>query len=486
MAGLFASASTASFAEAPGTSLWPVPRPDGAVRSGLATEDLVRGAGLGGGKVGFVVADARNGRVLEAMNPLLQLPPASVTKAVTALYALDKLGSGHRFRTRLLATGPIRGGQLQGDLILVGGGDPTLTTDMLGDMARALKAAGVLEVTGQFRVHSAALPYVREIDAEQPDHLSYNPAISGLNLNFNRVHFEWKRAQGGYEITMQARAERYRPAVLLTRMRVVNRQSPVYTYSQAQGRENWTVAQAALGAGGSRWLPVRRPDSYAAEVFRTLARSHGIQLRQARPVSTLSNATVVVEQPSAELRLILRDMLRYSTNLTAEVIGLGASSANGQRVRSLRSSARQMQSWLGANLGADRARFVDHSGLGEGSLVSASEMSRALVRTGPDGPLRGIMKEIKLVDDKGRPMRNQPIEIRAKTGTLNFVSSLCGYMRTPGGRDLAFAVFSADKARRARISPDERERPRGARAWTGRARRLQQQLIEHWAAAFDA
>ena len=87
------------------------------------------------------------------------LAPASVTKAVTALYALDTLGRGHRFATRLLAAGPVEDGVLRGDLVLAGGGDPTLDTDALADMAAGLKRAGVREVTGAFRVWGGAVPY---------------------------------------------------------------------------------------------------------------------------------------------------------------------------------------------------------------------------------------------------------------------------------------------------------------------------------------
>ncbi len=125
-----------------------------------------------------MVADARTGgQVLETHNPpLLQMPPASVAKAVTAAYALDALGSEHVFSTRLMATGgPVDGGMIQGDLVLVGGGDPMLDTNGLAAMAARLKAAGgVRGVTGKFRVHAGgALPYQRQIDpGGQPDHLA--------------------------------------------------------------------------------------------------------------------------------------------------------------------------------------------------------------------------------------------------------------------------------------------------------------------------
>jgi len=70
----------------------------------------------------------------------------------------------------------------------------------------------------------------------------------------------------------------------------------------------------------------------------------------------------------------------------------------------------------------------------------------------------------------------------AKTGTLNFVSALAGYLRTAGGRDLVFAIFTVDPDRRARAIAAQDEVPEGARGWNQRARRLQQQLLQRWGA----
>ena len=230
---------------------------------------IINGAKLSG-DVAFAVAKADTGAWLECRNEQIGTPPASVTKAITALYALDALGPDHQFETRLCATGPVENGALQGDLVLVGGGDPTLDTNGMADMAAQLKAAGVRAVTGDFKVFEAALPVLRQIDPEQPDHVGYNPAVSGLALNFNRVHFEWKRASGQYTVTMDARSDKYRPAVVMAAMQVADRSTPVYTYEERSGKDHWTVARGALGGGGARWLPVRKPGLYAGDVFATM------------------------------------------------------------------------------------------------------------------------------------------------------------------------------------------------------------------------
>nr|WP_245398552.1 D-alanyl-D-alanine carboxypeptidase/D-alanyl-D-alanine-endopeptidase [Oceaniglobus trochenteri] len=477
LGGLLAGAASPLLAEAPATSIRPAPRsPDFFKVAVKDAAELVREARLGG-KVSFVVSDARTGRILESRSPVLPQPPASTAKALTTLYALDALGADHRFTTRLVATGPVSDGRIEGDLVLVGGGDPTLDTDALADMAAELKQLGVREISGAFRVWDGALPRLRHIDAEQPDHVGYNPALGGLNLNFNRVHFEWRREGGDYRVSMDARSARYRPDVAIARMKVIDRSVPVYTYADAEERDDWTVARGALGTGGARWLPVRRPALYAGEVFQTLARAHGIQLGRTIARAEGDGGTTLVSHDSAPLADILRDMLKYSTNLTAEVVGLSASARKGAPVKTLAESAARMDEWLAVQAGG--AQMLDHSGLGGGSRISASAMVRALISQGAEPALRGLMKTY--------PMEERPeVQVQAKTGTLNFVSALTGYIAAPGHPDLAFAIFCADAPRREALSEAQMERPDGGAAWTVRARRLQWALIDRWSTVYAA
>ena len=120
--------------------------------------EVVAAAGLGG-ITGVCVADMATGTILEELEGEVALPPASVTKALTAIYARDALGPGFRFATRVLATGPVVEGRVQGDLVLAGGGDPRLVTDDLAGLAGRLRAAGVRGVTGGFLVWGGALPF---------------------------------------------------------------------------------------------------------------------------------------------------------------------------------------------------------------------------------------------------------------------------------------------------------------------------------------
>ncbi|MDV7141985.1 D-alanyl-D-alanine carboxypeptidase [Tropicimonas sp. TH_r6] len=482
-----------------------------------SAETLVARAKLGATSVGFAVADAETGEMLEGMNPELPLPPASVAKALTALYGMERLGADHRFATRLVATGPVEAGVLKGDLVLVGSGDPTLDTDRLAELASQLKASGISKVEGDFLTWDAALPNLHSIDPGQPDQVGYNPAVSGLNLNFNRVHFEWRKSGSGWNVAMDARSANRRPDVRVSRMEIVRRKYPIYTYEDAGDIDRWTVASGALGTDGARWLPVRKPTAYTAEVFQILAGSLGITLPAARLSAALPTGQELARVESEDLREVVRGMLKYSTNLTAEAVGLAASAAAGPRPDTLTASAGRMCDWVGSEIGGAASvapalgsamgsvgtgslvagepgptsattgpALIDHSGLGGDSRISAQDMVRALVTLGPRHDLEPLLKSIRMKDTKGRPIANYPVKILAKTGTLNFVSGLAGYAVQPDGRRLAFATFVADVPRREALTRAQRERPDGMSSWVARARRLQLQLIDRWSGVYSA
>jgi D-alanyl-D-alanine carboxypeptidase/D-alanyl-D-alanine-endopeptidase (penicillin-binding protein 4) len=123
--------------------------------------------------------------------------------------------------------------------------------------------------------------------------------------------------------------------------------------------------------------------------------------------------------------------------------------------------------------------FYDHSGLSDRNRVSPSELTDFLARSDVARTIGPILIEHTLVDENGDPI-NAAQPVRAKTGTLDFVSTLAGYFTTRSGRQCAFAIQSADLDRRdiAKLSPDDV--PEGTRPWARDARRLQQKLLQRW------
>ncbi len=476
LAGAASCFATTALAEAPLTSM----RPRMRVPAADAIRAAVTGAGLTG-VTGVVVSDLRTGEVIEDITGSLPQPPASVAKAVTALYALEGLGADHRFETRVYADGPFADGVLNGNLILAGGGDPDLATDHLATLAASLKDVGLREVRGQFLVWDEALRNIDEIDDSQLDHFGYNPTITGLNLNYNRVHFEWKREDNDFSVAVDARSPNYRPAVTVSEVELVDRNAPVFTYRDVGDVDKWTVARSSLNDEGSRWLPVRHPALYAGEVFATFMRSHGVVLKPAVETMAPPRGQVLASFRSAPLTEQLRYMLRNSINLSAEATGMAASKVRSGQLQGMRASAATMSGWTTERCGGVSPAFVDHSGLGDASRISPADMVKVLAAPDVRAQLGPILRAVRVYDDGGREVQRPGMEVKAKTGTLNFVSSLAGYVRSAQGRDLAFAIFSSDMTRREAGKRSGAERPQGARGWNRRARRLQQDIVKNLA-----
>ncbi len=432
---------------------------------GLAA--ILERSGLGAVS-GFALADAATGEILEAHQGDIDRAPASVAKIVTALYGLDRLGPSHRFATRLIAGGPVAPGRIEGDLVLAGGGDPLLDTDGLGDLAAELRAGGTLEVRGAFRVAAGALPALPWIGSDQPAQAGYNPAISGMNLNFNRVHLAWEPGGAAPKIALSAPGLRFSAPAPSIAYEFGGKGEPRHRLEAE--REVWTLAAASLKGRGSVWLPVREPARYAGEAFRALS---GLDLGPPVAATNPDEGAALAERRSPALREMMIGMLDHSTNLTAEVAGLAASGAPD-----LAASGAIMTDWARARYGLRRAVLVNHSGLTAQSVISPVELVRMLVRAQPEG-LPELLQTRGLRDAKGNPLVVPGVQVLAKTGTLHFVSALAGYIERPQGRRV-FAILAADPERRAAVPPNERSNPPGAKAWAGRARAQQQALLRRW------
>ena len=117
-------------------------------------------------------------------------------------------------------------------------------------------------------------------------------------------------------------------------------------------------------------------------------------------------------------------MLKFSTNLTAECVGLTASGQRGSGGLGPGDDATGCKARLGM-----ASSFADHSGLGSGSRITAADMVKALVQSQREGRgLKPILRDVGMKDDKGKAIKDHPVKVLAKSGTLNFVSGLAGHI----------------------------------------------------------
>lgn len=460
-------------------------------------------------EVGYLVVDAKTGQVLEQRQAKEGFVPASTIKVVSTVAALVVLGHEHRFETALLTTGAVVNGTLAGDLYLKGGGDPMLTSDDFEAMAQRLKARGIAKVGGRFVYDSSAYVTARAIDAEYEESAAYNPGIAALSVNFNVLQLKWERERkkkgattyrfaaqtDNHELDVDyVKAEQARPGTT----------GPYgLAYRDDPKAPTWLVIPSKRAKGEIR-VPVKQPDFNAAYIFRKAAEKHGIALPEPVPGTAPESAAVAVRQISKPLPDIVYRTNRFSNNMAAEMLALAAARKLTGKALDLAASAETVAGWLrgkvaGADWGALKLR--NGSGLTKDSRISPEQMVAVLrfARTLSVGGqiyadlLRKYhVGKVESEEEYGHDEGSRPngrerngkrgVEIKAKTGTVNYSRGVVGYLHTGKGRDVVFAVFISDfKQREAMAKQGQTWKEPPVRWWLSRSREFQRALVKRWA-----
>ena len=461
---------------------------------------VIAGYGFAPDEVGFILTDPQSGDVLAARSPDRLFLPASVTKLATSFAAEAILGPDHRFTTRLLARGS--------DLYLQGGGDPVLTAEDLQHLATALTAAAPAPIA-HFYYDESLLPALPEISDRQPVAAVYNAGLSALVVDFNRIAIDWSPDRaGGLAFQSHSVADNLTVPTGWVGFAPAPAALPpgapfVFAGDGAADRWQWS---RRLPASGYSFLPVKDSGRHAALMFREIARLAGLRLPLPEPGVTPADAVLVARTDSRPLAAIVAGLLRYSNNLSAELVGLAATrQLTGAQPPTLAAAAAALAAWLEARLPATDWRgfhLANCSGLSTANRVSPRQMTDLLAAIDRDPPLAVALPSIfdegfgpaPAADPSGQPVQpilGQPIlgqPILGKSGTMDYASGMVGFLPTKNGRRLAFAVFIFDATRRAALDavmdPRILEPTPAARDWTRRARALDMALLHRWQALF--
>lgn len=452
-------------------------------------------AGLDGAKVGFLVSDLDSGAPRAASNPDIAFIPASTLKVATAYAALETIGHGHRFQTTVYARGNLqRDGILQGDIWLKGGGDPLLSVQDILALAQQLRDHGIEQLRGRFFYDDRALIAAPHIAAGQPRAAPYNPAISALSLDFNRLSLHWRRdGANRLDLYMAPVTGTGPPRLGDTRAPPGQAFLPVRDLA---GGETWRVDGEQLSEPeGSEALPVRDPAARTAAVFRALAGRLGLQLPPAEPGTAAADSRPMAALISAPLIDTLRPALRHSNNLVSELIGRAVSQRLSGRALDGEASASAVAKWLAARISDTdwrAAKLLNHSGLSAASRVTPRQMNAVMTAAlksryggwsfaavlpvgGWDGALDG---RFSTPATSGR--------VWAKSGTMHYAKGLTGLLFTAGGGRMVFALYVTDFERRGAYDADpDRLAPASqadARAWIKRAEGFMEDLVDAWIA----
>lgn len=413
-------------------------------------------------RIGVAVFDLATGAELFSREADKGLNLASNTKLLTSTAALATLGGGFRWRTAVYVDDlDDKTGKVAGDLYLRGRGDPLLSAADLSQLAADLEARGVRTIEGQLVVDTTYFDTVVDPPhyAEQPkERAGFRAPIAALGVARSAVTVTVIGEPGGPgkvsldpdagDYVRVTKAEVKTTTEGRTKLRIDAKPRPDHLAIEVTG-------QIKLASGS---YDVRKriddPARFAARVFETALAAHGIKIGKRLGFAAVPTAAKLLAwHDSAALSTVLRAMNKESDNYVAESLlkTLGAESRTSPGPATWADGTTAVAAYLG-KLGYSPGsyRADNGSGLFDASSVSPHQLVAILraahrdFRIGPDlvsslptGGVDGTLARRW----KDHPARGR---VRAKTGTLDKVVSLAGYIGVETAHQIAFAIVVND------------------------------------------
>jgi D-alanyl-D-alanine carboxypeptidase/D-alanyl-D-alanine-endopeptidase (penicillin-binding protein 4) len=429
---------------------------------------------------GLVVV-AGDGTTLFSRRGAIPVAPASTLKLVVAAGALDTLGPAHRFETRFVASAqPDASGDLRGNLWLVGGGDPTLTSQDLENGVGVLSRSGIQRIDGTLEIDNSAFSGPEQNPQWEPDDLSYDYAAgtSAISLDQNVVEFDVTPDPGGgaasvrpvppnASISFTGRIATvpsgYNSFVTIDR----KLELPPLAKDPAKlpSPRNVYAVDGQIAQNGMQvfYKPVLGMPGYIGGAVASMLAQRRIGLSGGYGSGTApALATTLWAHRSAPLSDIVREMLVNSNNHTAETLLriLGEQSGRPGTDAAGVGFEKRVMDHLGVP--HDKMRVFDGSGLAPSDRIEPQTLAKllALEARGPAGDvyvrslprvgLEGTVKHHDLHAALGRA--------RAKSGHIENVNGLAGVLQTLHHGRIAFAFIVNDTRANADVVYDEEDR----------------------------
>jgi D-alanyl-D-alanine carboxypeptidase/D-alanyl-D-alanine-endopeptidase (penicillin-binding protein 4) len=471
------------------TPLWipkPVPTWDAAQRedvqhtlSTIFDDDITRTA------TGLAVV-AGDGSTLFTRRATIPVAPASTLKLVIAASALDLLGPKYRFETKLVSSVPQQPvGTLQGDVWLVGGGDPSLTSDDLRRGVGVLYRTGIRQIDGALQVDATAFSGPEQNPRWDPDDLTYDYAAgtSAISLDEDTVEFDVTPDPDGGSAHIKVVPDND----------AITFQGTIRTVS-ANSDSEMTIerqpdASPQRGIGGLRrpdvngdphnefdvdgyiaqgetqkfYKPVLGIPGYVGGALASMLAERGIALTGGYRIGAAPPGAIVLwDHRSATLDTIVREMLVNSNNHTAETLLRILGEQNGRAGTEGAGIAVEKRELTKFGVPRDRMAVYDGSGLAPGDRIMPLTLAELLAAEarGPDGnvfvrslPLVGVEGTVKSHD-----LHQALGRTRAKSGHIEDVNGLAGTIATAHHGRVAFAFVVNDPRANADVVYQEEDR----------------------------
>lgn len=422
------------------------------VEAALAEQGLPRDA------VVMLVAPAEGGTPRVAHRIDVPVNPASVAKLATTYAGLDLLGPTFTWTTPVYFDGPVRLGTLDGNLVLKGQGDPKLVVERLWLLLRRVRAMGVHTITGDIVLDRGAF----QLPAHDPAAFDgqplrpYNASPDALLVNFKTVALTF---------TPEGPHARLRVEPALAGVRW-----PATVPLSAGECADWITALGAdfrdpshvrfagrfPAACGEQTWQLAFPDAtgYAARAVAAVWHDLGGHLRgQVRDGQAPAGLKPVFEFSSPPLAEVVRDINKFSNNVMAQQLFLTLS-LQQRGTGSLEGSREVLRQWWRERIGGEPPQTENGSGLSRQEVFTARQLAQLLQSAwaGPLMPDLAASLPLLGLDGTLRRQRQNVGLAHLKTGSLNEVSAVAGYVHGPQGRRYVLVVV-ANHRRASAVRP---------------------------------
>jgi D-alanyl-D-alanine carboxypeptidase/D-alanyl-D-alanine-endopeptidase (penicillin-binding protein 4) len=401
--------------------------------------------------VGIEVREAHADKPLIRINNDQPMNPASTMKLLTTYAGLDLLGPAYNWNTEAWLDGKLENGVLQGDLILKGYGDPKFTIEQFWLWLRELRGRGLREIHGNVLLDRSAFQLAPHDPAafDNDPGRAYNVGPDALLLNFNAIHLHI--IPHGEKISVLVDPD-------LAGIRTDNRLTTV-----AQGDcSNWDDAISTQIIDTTLLIQGKFPTScgerakyfsplphsrYLDSVFRALWQELGGTFSGGmRDGATPNSATLFATHSSAPLSELIRDINKFSNNVMARqlFLSLGMSPTSPATIAH---SEQAVHDWLAQkHLDFPELLLENGAGLSRTERISPHSMA-LLLQAALNSPLQPEFEaSLPIMGVDGTLRKRLPDSAVAshahlKTGTLDGVKTVAGYVQSRSGKQWILVFF---------------------------------------------
>jgi D-alanyl-D-alanine carboxypeptidase/D-alanyl-D-alanine-endopeptidase (penicillin-binding protein 4) len=426
--------------------------------------DAVRRAlnqnGISESAVSIYIHEINTAGPIVAFNSDRAMNPASVMKLITTFAGLELLGPAFTWKTEIYTNGIVKKGRLQGDLIIKGYGDPRLNLENFWLLTRRLYQTGLREITGDLILDNSYfdVPVENPAAFDNKPYRSYNtsPEAHLVNYRTTELRISPKPENNTTRIIINPQTEfiTLNNNLKLTQGKCVEWRNKLDTIINIDTKNNHHASVTLNGSYSaacgekSLLLSLHNSQTYTLGLFKKLWKQQGgIFNGKVRTGIVLDERLPFEIYQSPPLTEIIRDINKYSNNTAARQLYLTLGAVSDNKPATLNKSNGAVRQWLKSKeLDSPEFKIENGSGLSRNERISARHLGKLLLKAFQSPVMPEFVSSLPILAVDGtmqKRLTGTDVTGRAhiKTGSLNGVKAMAGYMLDKSGRRIIIVFF---------------------------------------------